>query len=150
MFIPVTTFRIGFCDGQVQQIWILGRGEVSRLFGILGRAEAGMSGCSAPSIQVRSWFPLKVVPKNESFFSWEKILYFSVPFKCLAIFNLTGMFGPFFSETTVNEVTWRYLRFKHYDTCTATDTQEWHPSYRAVSIIDRFWWCWMFTASWLQ
>lgn len=136
--------RIGFCDGQVQQIWILGRGEVSWLFGILGRSEAG---CAADFIS-------KLFQKRSRFFLEKKISYFSVSFKCLAIFDLTGMFGHFFfRRQPVKEVTWRYLRFKNYDTCTAIlqpKTQEWHPSYRAVSIIDRFWWCWMFTASWLQ
>ena len=80
----------------------------------------GMFGHSAPNIQMCSWFHLKVVPKKESFFSSGKISYFSVSFnKCLAIFNLTGMFGPFFFPETTCEgrsVTWRYLSFNKLTT----------------------------------
>ena len=115
MFIPVTTFRIGFCDGQVQQIWILGRGEVSWLFGILGRSEAG---CAADLIS-------KLFQKRSPFFLEKKISYFSVFFnKCLAIFNLTGMFGPFFFPETTCEG--RYLKILALqqidDTCSLQPT----------------------------
>lgn len=99
-------------------------------------------------------FISKLFQKRSRFFPREKILYFSVSFKtCLAIFDLTGMFGPFFFS---GDNLWRTLledtcASTNYDTCgSQPKTEEWHPSYRAVSIIDRFWWCWMFTASWLQ
>lgn len=59
-----------------------------------------------------SWFHLKVVPKKGVvFFSGKKISYFSVSFKCLTIFDLTGMFGPFFFS---GDNLWRKLL---EDTC---------------------------------
>ena len=60
--------------------------------------------------------------KGVAFFLGKKYLTFQCLYKHLAIFNLTGMFGHFFSGYNCegSSLKIQYLRFKNYDTCTAT------------------------------